>query len=872
MLKPPPLNDPFRPMKFVWENFKEDNGSIRIEVRSPVRVHNRTPYSLVVFAFAPSWAEDVCLGTVDEMCILNVPVPYACATHMRIGKNSGSQQNIIMSDCMLCDRFLIVPTSHTSSRYDRIFVDLKDVSSTILHFLIDIQSDNGIVDISIEPVFQIINLLPCQLECHVGEVARASDKIPADSRAKTSKRIRRAESLIVQSGKSRGCSAVSPLRKPHLSIRVPGYKWSNWQLVVNRNTETWRPTENEEENLFIMKGENSFANERKNLILFERIGRKGDPLILIMSVECGHSPIIRIYSQYMILDKTGFGCHFSDGFADFLASVPNEDTSRRSFFSKELRNSDVKKDLELPGHQWSIGQSGMTLFFSKQENLTLSIEAGIPRLKGSGNPKSKWIAPIDVSNVIPKTVFLVDELTGKRRFELAITVTQCPGVFHRTKMITLLPRFQIVNLLHRELLVKQNGCADGETLIPSQCAVPFHWENGSLEPKVLLGTPSLEERVQGKFAKCWTNGCVQADRIGITSLRLPTAESNFLNIPLVVQAEVRLATQEQSSAVVIVIWSGGEESNPLYMIRNSTRYTILCRQSSDEKYAKTQVENKVQLCGNNSDSGNHHSSFECGVDVGPILSAYLNKQKVEEFVWVLRSSDVTCFGLENPERPHVIEWTFVENEVPAFGRFVKKSFQDVDAMGSSSILTLPDKSQVRCQIRAEHSTKVIEFVEVNLRSGTQNIKTDGLSLRTIQSRTTHNQSILESHSFDAFREADQVDDDESVTFGFRLEVPVLTISVVDNSNPALHGREILLCHFDRALIAFSQGREGYHEFELRLSSFQVDNHVPNSVHPVLVRSLMCLGGNPLNIATHDLYKRFFVPKPVNWSHCYTCRL
>jgi hypothetical protein len=323
MLKPPPLNDPFRPMKFVWENFKEENGIIRIDIISPVRVHNRTPYPLVVFALAPSWTEDLCLGMVEESCTLNVPVPYACATHLRVGRNFGSQQSINLSDCMLCDGFLIIPTSHTSSRFDRTFVDLKDVSSTILHFLINIQSDNGIVDIFIEPVFQIMNLLPCQIECHVGEIPLASDKIPGDTRAKTDKRIRKTESLVVQSGKSRGCSAVSPLRRPHLSIRVPGYKWSKWQIIVNRNTETWRPTESEEDDAFTLKEENSFANERKSLILFERIGRKGDPLILIMSVECGHSPIIRIYSQYAILDKTGFGCHFSDGFVDLLSSIPH---------------------------------------------------------------------------------------------------------------------------------------------------------------------------------------------------------------------------------------------------------------------------------------------------------------------------------------------------------------------------------------------------------------------------------------------------------------------------------------------------------------------------------------------------------------------
>lgn len=44
------------------------------------------------------------------------------------------------------------------------------------------------------------------------------------------------------------------------------------------------------------------------MVRFERTGKVGDPLILIISVECGHSPTVRVYSQYWILDKTGFGC------------------------------------------------------------------------------------------------------------------------------------------------------------------------------------------------------------------------------------------------------------------------------------------------------------------------------------------------------------------------------------------------------------------------------------------------------------------------------------------------------------------------------------------------------------------------------------
>ena len=170
-------------------------------------------------------------------------------------------------------------------------------------------------------------------------------------------------------------------------------------------------------------------------------------------------------------------------------------------------------------------------------------------------------------------------------------MTVNPGLFARTKLITLCPRFQIVNLLHRELVVAQAGCLESETLIPSQSSVPFHWEKQSGSSKVHLGTPTREERDSRDFSRCWTNGCIKINTVGITSMRLPT--ENFAAKPMVVQAEVRLATKDQSSAVVVVIWSANEKSNPLYILRNRTMHTILCRQPLQDEPSELKTGNDI---------------------------------------------------------------------------------------------------------------------------------------------------------------------------------------------------------------------------------------------------------------------------------------
>jgi hypothetical protein len=109
----------------------------------------------------------------------------------------------------------------------------------------------------------------------------------------------------------------------------------------------------------------------------------------------------------------GFGCRFCEGFTDMLGSVPDSETSRRShLLIEEARDPDIQSDMQVQGHQWSIGMSGMSLYFSLREKFALSIESGAGdgrySNKGKQNIRSKWVSPMDVSNVIPKTVFSVE--------------------------------------------------------------------------------------------------------------------------------------------------------------------------------------------------------------------------------------------------------------------------------------------------------------------------------------------------------------------------------------------------------------------------------------------------------------------------------
>eukprot|EP00980_Cylindrotheca_fusiformis_P028317 scaffold22592_cov129-Cylindrotheca_fusiformis.AAC.3 len=823
VVKPPRLNDPWRQLKLVWETSRDEKGNFKVEVKSPVTIHNSTASRLSFFVSSPSWDEEKLVGAVEPGKKVHLPVALASALYVRLAKSLSGHSSTSITDYATSERVMIIPTSYNSNVWIRSRMRLGDVSETSFYFLLKISSTKGIVDIVVEPVLRVVNLLPCQLECQLGELLRPSESRQADSRpslpVRKKKRIANVETITVASGKEGKCMAVNPASKPHISLRVPGHKWSCWQRIVNRKADssTWRPDEGEEDlYLNFRKGDVDQADEFRMAVRFERLGDASrDPLVLILGVECGHSPTVRVYAQYWIVDKTGFGCHFCESFTNVMGTSPEVECSRRSHLLREdSRIPTIKRDMNIQGHQWSIGMSGMTFYFSRREKIALSVESGAGEGSYSNvGKKSKWTTPLDVSNVMPKTVLSVDERGGTRRFELAISVSVCPGRFSRTKLISVIPRYQIVNLLKREIVLAQDGCLQATTLIPSQSSVPYHWERQALPPKVRLGAPSTEEKDSGEFKDCWANGCIQLDKIGITSMRMPTPSLTPTK-PMVVQTEVRLSTKDQDSAVVIVIWSANEKSNPLYVLRNNTPHTIICRQP-------LQPEENVYKNGETGARATQRTgSFDCGAELSPIVRSMLGLDRLEEFVWILRSGDVTCFGFDDPEKPHLLEWALADDEHPFFDNKGNNSIVEVDAMGSTSNLSVGGGKEIRCQIGAELSTKVVQF------------SVEKAATPYIQSFLG---SDLQKHIQDDLGLGMEEEEEEDASFSFRLNVSSLYVSFIDNVDPNRYGREILMATFEDLFISFSQSREGYHEMELRLMNLQMDNHVPSAIHPVLVR-------------------------------------
>ncbi|KAL7532237.1 hypothetical protein ACHAXR_009063 [Thalassiosira sp. AJA248-18] len=542
-----------------WTRTRQKSAAVRVlpilDARSHLQLHNHTNVNLSFFGFCHFSNKDEYIGQVDPEQSIVVPLQLASSTHIRlavphtpnISKTSHSIDGFLTTERLM----ILPPGGFTSSRILRASI-LRDhnvngfFSIKKQHFLLTLKCVEGAVDLHVEPALKVINLLPCQLQCQLGEIE------PLVLR-KATRKIRQTEVLSLSAGEEGQCLSIDCQLRPHTAVRLPGYKWSHWKRIVNRGakSQTWRPTDEEEVSLF-----EAFKDSASSIVHFDHKTSSGDSIDIIMSIEMGHSPSITFFAQYWILDKTLLGLQFTGGFSDLLATTPEMETKRKSYLlPTETNDRFLQLDMEREGHEWSLGMNGMSLFFSRDQQIALSVE-------GDTVKKSHWTSLLDVSNVMPETVkasISIDQYDGTGRYALAYNVTLCPSFFSRTRLITIFPKFVVNNLLGENLYIAQDGVQH------------LSAESSSLAPKIRLCSESGS----------WSRGCINLEKVGVTAMRIPSPTAK----PMVVQVEVRLATKKEDSAVVVTVWASIEKSNPLYLLKNNinSQQTIFCRQKLSEQ-------------------------------------------------------------------------------------------------------------------------------------------------------------------------------------------------------------------------------------------------------------------------------------------------
>ena len=208
-----------RSFRLVWELRRDENGCVAIKAKSHLSVANNTPTHLVLFGYCASWEVDQLIAVVNPGSTLDVSIQLANATHIRLGVPKDlsfveDESTLSINDCFSSGLVMILPSGidrviRTSILCDGTSTDRHGLRRlTTLHFLLRLKtSEAGVAHIIVDPAARLINLLPCHMQCQLGEsVGRRA--------ACLGKQVVQTEELAVPAGKEANCMSLDCRLKP----------------------------------------------------------------------------------------------------------------------------------------------------------------------------------------------------------------------------------------------------------------------------------------------------------------------------------------------------------------------------------------------------------------------------------------------------------------------------------------------------------------------------------------------------------------------------------------------------------------------------------------------------------------------------------
>lgn len=181
--------------------------------------------------------------------------------------------------------------------------------------------------------------------------------------------------------------------------------------------------------------------------------------------------------------------------------------------------------------------------------------------------ESRWSESLVLNTQNDSTVFSIyekeDATRVKRKFELALTIRPAANQFWRTRVVTVAPRYIMINKTPYTIFVRQVNSSVVSTLLPGE-HVPFHWLDAS------RGLDTF--RIKWNLPKCTWSGPIDPSQLEMFTLKLFNAETGLRYL---LRANVRL---HPDSSISTITFKEEDLNAPLFRIDNYTNATVLVRQ------------------------------------------------------------------------------------------------------------------------------------------------------------------------------------------------------------------------------------------------------------------------------------------------------
>ena len=209
---------------------------------------------------------------------------------------------------------------------------------------------------------------------------------------------------------------------------------------------------------------------------------------------------------------------------------------------------------------WTRGGSGLTLFSAIDDMIAVGV-----------GPESFLSFSDDININMTKSSasdsFEIVDMSSLKAYQLSYSIKHMPGIFCNTQLVTIVPRYCIVNCLDEPLMVLQKGTKDIMTILP------YHAE-GWHKAHAALGT-AVRIRSGSTF---WSLGAVDINEIGTSILHLPK-KGNETEKAIIAHVEVKVADPTENCSVVIIVSKATIETNNAIMIKNDSNVPITVQQA-----------------------------------------------------------------------------------------------------------------------------------------------------------------------------------------------------------------------------------------------------------------------------------------------------
>ena len=178
-------------------------------------------------------------------------------------------------------------------------------------------------------------------------------------------------------------------------------------------------------------------------------------------------------------------------------------------------------------------------------------------------------------------------------YQLGVSITACPGMFGRSKTLTVGPRVMLCNALpHHAIAFKQHGVVSaGDTLFPGDTA-PFHWHNPTFARLLSVGllrkSVDRADDTADALANCDWSCAFPINDVDDFTIVIKPPDPETRRQKLFLHVDIQVDGSESR-----VVFSLQEAALAPYRIDNLTRHSVLVAQSPCQELEHPRVVEEV---------------------------------------------------------------------------------------------------------------------------------------------------------------------------------------------------------------------------------------------------------------------------------------